>query len=450
MHHEPTTEIADLTGMTETSTTNATIAMPNVLHLQGPASPLWSELADAFEARGARTRKVHLAPSDALFWRRPGVLSYRGSLARWPVWLEALIARDGITDILCYADRLPFHAAAAEVAARLGVRFHVVENGYFRPDWITLERGGMGVRSHFPNDPEMVRERARGLPAPDFEIRHRHRFHVLAAHEVAQSLVDFFARPLYPGYRSERYYNTIHEYLSWFPRALVVPRLRKVTKAIERWSPDTRYWLFAMQLQADFQIRANSHWGHLSNLMERVIGSFAENAAPDERLVVKLHPHDNMMERWDRVAARIAARHGVADRVFTVIGGDLGGLIRRSRGVLLVNSTVGIHVLRAGKPLAVLGAAVYDMPGLAHAGPLDTFWRAPRAPDPELVDAFLRLLGATTQIKGDFYDPAGRAAAIAEIVDRVVTGRVNEPGGFVDPPPRLAAFLAAGPGGSTR
>lgn len=418
-----------------------------VLLLQGPASPLWSELGATFEARGALVRKIHLAPSDALFWRRPEAVSYRGSLARWPARLEALIARDGITDILCYADRLPFHAAAAEVAARLGVRFHVVENGYFRPDWITLERGGMGVRSHFPNDPDVVREGARGLPDPDFTIRYHHRFHVLAVHEVAQSLLDFFARPLYPGYRSERYYNTIHEYLSWVPRALVVPRLRKATKAVARWDAETRYWLFAMQLQADFQIRADSHWGHLSNLLETVIGSFAESAALDERLVIKLHPHDNMMERWDRVAAKIAARHGVADRVFTVVGGDLRGLILRSRGVLLVNSTVGIHVLRAGRPLAVLGAAVYNMPGLAHAGPLDTFWRAPVTPDPDLVDAFLRLLGATIQIKGDFYDPAGRAAAVAEIADRVLAGRVNQPGGYVDPPPRLAAFLAARPDG---
>lgn len=422
--------------------------IPFVLFLQGPSSPLWSELGAAFEARGVGVRKVHLAPSDALFWRRPGALSYRGSLARWPAWLEALIARDGITDILCYADRLPFHAAATEVATRLGVRFHVVENGYFRPDWITLERGGMGAYSHFPNDPDVVRERARGLPAPDFEIRHRHSFHVLAAHEVAQSLADFFARPLYPGYQSQRYYNTIREYLSWFPRALIVPRLREVAKEVERWSPDTRYWLLAHQLQADFQIRANSHWGHLSNLLETVIESFAAHAAPEELLVVKLHPHDNMMERWDRVATKIAARHGVAERVFTIIGGDLGVLIVRSRGVLLVNSTVGIHVLRAGKPLAVLGCAVYDMPGLAHSGPLDTFWRAPQAPDPELVDAFVRLLGATTQVKGDFYDPAGRTAAIVEIVDRVVTDRVNAPGGFVDPPPRLATFLAAHPSGS--
>lgn len=419
----------------------------SVLFLQGPPSNLWRELAAAFEARGARTLKVHISPSDALFWRRPGAVSHRGSLAGWPARLEALIAREGITDILCYADRLPFHATAAEVATRLGVRFHVVENGYFRPDWITLERGGMGVRSHFPNDPELVRERARGLPEPDFAIHYRHRFHVLAAHEVVQSLVDFFARPLYPGYRSERYYNTIQEYLAWLPRTLVVPRLRKITKAIERWDADTRYWLFAMQLQADFQIRANSHWGHLSNLMATVIGSFAANAAPDERLVIKLHPHDNMMERWDRVAAKIAERHGVADRVFTIIGGDLGSLIGRARGVLLVNSTVGIHVLRAGKPLAVLGAAVYDMPGLAHSGPLDTFWRTPETPDPELVDAFMRLLGATVQIKGDFYDPAGRAAAVAEIVDRVLEDRVNQPGAFVDPPPRLAAFLAGRPDG---
>lgn len=415
-----------------------------VLFLQGPASVFWGELAGAFEAHGARVLRVRLSAADLLFWRRPGAISYRGSLADWPAFLEALIEREGIDDILLYADRPPYHAAASEVADRLGIGCHVVENGYLRPDWITLERGGMGVFSRFPDDPEVIREIARDIAEPDLEVRYRHGFGVLAVNEVVYDLANRFGKPLFPRFVSDRYYDPLFDFLSWIPRMFHAPRLRRAATAVENWDPSTRFWLLAMQLQSDYQIRANSHYRHLSEMFDEVLTSFAAHAEPEDRLVVKLHPHDNGCEHWDRVVDELAAARGIAGRVAVIIGGDLGRLLGRSRGVVLVNSTVGIHTMRALKPLKVLGGAIYDLPGLCHRGSLDSFWRTPELPDPTLVDAFVKAIGGTIQIKGDFYDPAGRAAAIAAIVDRVLERRVNEPGGHVGAPPRLARFLAEG------
>lgn len=419
-------------------------SLRTVLFLQGPASVFWSELAAAFEAQGARVLRVRLSAADLLFWRRPGAISYRGSLADWPAFLEGLIEREGIGDILVYADRPPYHAAASEVAARRGIGCHIVENGYLRPDWITLERGGMGVFSHFPDDPKRIREIARDAPEPDLEVRYRHSFGVLAVNEVVYDLANRFGKPLFPQFVSDRYYDPLFDFLSWIPRMLKMPRLKRAAKAVEAWDPGVRFWLLAMQLQSDYQIRANSHYGHLSEMFEEVLTSFAAHALPEDRLVVKLHPHDNGCEHWDRVVGGIAAARGIADRVEVIIGGDLGQLLGRSCGVVLVNSTVGIHTMRALKPLKVLGGAVYDLPGLCHRGPLDDFWQTPERPDPSLVDAFVNALGTTIQIKGDFYDPAGRAAAIAVIVDRVLDHRVNEPGGYVETRPRLDRFRAEG------
>jgi capsular polysaccharide export protein len=85
----------------------------------------------------------------------------------------------------------------------------------------------------------------------------------------------------------------------------------------------------------------------------------------------------------------------------------------------------------------VLGVAVFDIPGLSFQGPLDEFWNAPTAPDAALRDAFARVLIAATQVKGNFYHPEGRAVAVREAANRLIDQRVNEPGAFVDPPPRL-------------
>jgi capsular polysaccharide export protein len=78
------------------------------------------------------------------------------------------------------------------------------------------------------------------------------------------------------------------------------------------------------------------------------------------------------------------------------------------------------------------------MPGLTHQGGLDSFWAHPAAIDRGLADAFVRAINGTIQIKGSFYDPLGRQAAIAEIVKRIENDAVNEPGAYEETPPRLA------------
>jgi capsular polysaccharide export protein len=415
-----------------------------ILFLQGPPSSFWSELAEAFEQAGARTLRIRLSASDHLYWRRRGAISYRGRLADWPAFLSRLIVAEGITDIVYYADRPPYHAAAAEVGERLGVRCHTVENGYLRPDWITLERDGMGVHSRFPDDAATLRRLAAGLPEADLSVRYRHSFGELAANEVINDLLNYFGLPFYPHYRSDRYYNPLVDYLAWLPRCLHIGAARRAAREVAAWDPSVRFWLLAMQLQADYQIRANSHYRHLSEMLDEVLTSFAAHAAPGDRFVVKLHPHDNGLERWDRVIARLSDRLGLGDRVRLIDGGDLGHLLERCRGVVLVNSTVGLHTLRALRPLKILGAAIYDIAGLTHRGSLDDFWTRPQPVDGDLVDAFVRVLAATIQIKGDFYDPAGRRAAITEIVARILEDRVNQPGALMPTQPRLAAFEAAG------
>jgi len=204
------------------------------------------------------------------------------------------------------------------------------------------------------------------------------------------------------------------------------------------------YWLCALQLQSDYQIRQNSHFGHISEMIEEVVASFAAHAPADGRLIFKQHPLDNGLNRWPRVVDAAAQRHGCADRVTLIDGGDLGRLLEGARGSVLVNSTVGLHAIRVRCPTKVLGIAVFDIAGLTHQAPLDTFWTRPEPVDAALATDFVRALAGTIQVKGSFYHPAGQRAAQVEIVRRVASRTVNEPGAFVDPPPRLARAIRTG------
>lgn len=417
-----------------------------VLLLQGPPSAFWGELGDGFAAAGAQLHKVNLCLGDRLYWGRRPATAFKGRRSGWPAFIEKLIVERGITDLLYYGDRMPYHAQAAEVAQRHGVRSHAVEFGYLRPGWITLERGGMGAWSHFPNDPAIVRAAAAAVPAVDEVRRYAHAFGVEAFNEVVFNLVTSFDRLIYPHYDPDRFYTPLVEYLSSFLRTArryrQRPAVGEVTgQTAERAWP---YALYALQLQSDWQIRANSPYRDQREALDYVIGSMSRHAEPAMRLIVKLHPMDTGMIDWARETAAIARRHGVSERVLFIDGGDLDRLMADAALVFVINSTVGLHALRAGRPTKALGIAVYDMPGLTEQRDLDAIWAAPSAPDPELMQALVRLLAATIQVRGSFYAEEGRKPAIDEIVRRVVEGRVNQPGAFVAPPPRLENARARG------
>jgi capsular polysaccharide export protein len=421
-------------------------ARRSILFLQGPSSPFWSELARAFEAAGHATHRIHCNMGDFVFWRRFVGTHYRGRIANFGAFLESYIVKRGITDILYYGDRLPYHAIANKIAQARGINAIAVENGYLRPDWITLERGGMGIFSHFPNDPAAIRAIAAAVPAPDLAVRHRYGFEAEMVWEYTYHFFALFYRPLYPFHDAGKYNNPFRELWSGLPHYFTrKPREAAASARIEQLAIGADpYFIVALQLQGDQQIQANSPYRELSTMIGEVIGSFARFAPKNARLVFKQHPHDDNLLRWSELVPARAAEAGIAARVDFLDGGDLSRLLSQAAGAVMVNSTVGLHSIRAGCPTKILGIAVYDMPGLTHQGPLDDFWQSPQRPDAELAEAFVRAIAATIQIKGSFYEKAGRERAIAEIVRRVSAGLVNEPGGFVDPPPRMAAARRLG------
>lgn len=398
-----------------------------ILFLQGPPGFFWRELAIAFEAAGHATFKVHLHLGEVLYWFRFGGTHFRGRFASWEAWLERFVVANRITDILYYSDRQPYHVVAQTVAARHGINAIAVENGYLRPDWITLERNGMGTFSHFPNDPEAVRVLATGLPTPDLTVRYPHGIVTEMTHEITYNLFARVYRLLYPLYRSGTYYSPFTEYVIGILYHTGSKRRAVAAKAVveDLSGGDRPYFVVALQLQSDKQIHANSPFAHLREMIETVIASFAARAPENAVLVFKEHPHDNGVENWPRVIAEAAARHGIGSRVRYICGGDLGRLLQRATGCVIVNSTVGLHALRAGVPVKTLGIAIYDMAGLTDQKPLDDFWSDPAPVDATLLDAFTRLMADTIQIKGSFYNASGRKVAIAETVRRVAQGRVN-------------------------
>src|SRR5262249_36822980 len=189
---------------------------------------------------------------------------------------------------------LGYQMVAGEGGRDRGIGTFVVENGYLRPDWITLEREGMSAYSHFPADPHSIYKIAGKVRDPDLATHFAHRAFDEIFNEVFFHLLAYFFRLNFPFYRSDKYYNQVIDYLSGLQRQLRLKSLGRKADAVvvDLVSQAKPFHLVALQTQSDYQIRDNSPYRHISEMIDEVVSSFAEHAPRNDHLVLKLHPHD--------------------------------------------------------------------------------------------------------------------------------------------------------------
>lgn len=405
------------------------------LFLQGIASPFFSDLGSALRERGHKVRRINFSSGDWVFWRGPAD-NYRGSGAGWPAYLEAYLRTHAVTDVVLFGDCRPYHAVAMKVAKPLGVRVHVFEEGYLRPNWITCEHGGVNGNSSLPKTASEIRAIAARLPQPGRAMPLAGDMARRSVWDIASNVANIAFPYLYPGFRTHRPNHIAAEYAGWVRKFLRRGRTRRHAAEVNRiyTAINADYFLLPLQLDSDYQIRVHSPFLGVESFMDRVIASFARFANPTARLLVKFHPLDSGIINWRKHARQAAKRHGVNDRLDFIDGGDLQALIDGSRGVVLVNSTVGMLALERGRPTLATGNAIYNFEGMTHQGGIDSFWADPTPPDMNLVADFRRVVLNRTQVNGGFFSMAAIERAVAGAVPRLEATL---------PPPAMAAARAA-------
>lgn len=395
--------------------------MRRYLFLQGMATPFFAQLGAKLAERGHVVKRINFTAGDRLFWRLPGSVAYRGNLTEWPRTLEMYLNEWRITDVILFGDWRPLHAVAIRIARLRGLTVHVFEEGYIRPNWVTLEQGGVNKNSSLPRDPAWFRSAARSLPPWHGGSPVYGSFTLRASWDVLYHGWTWLWAWRYPGYRTHLPIHPFVDYACWIKRFARAPAARKRTDAALQAlvACGRPYYLVPLQLDSDSQLRINSSFGSLVPAIDTIIASFARHAPPETALLLKEHPLDNQRTDWEAQAMATAERLGVRDRIFYVAHGDVGSLMQRSRGVVTVNSTSGMQALALGVPIVALAQPIYHMPGLTFQGGLDRFWCDGEAPDAALVDDFRRVVADRALINGDFFSKEGLALAVANTIARL-------------------------------
>ncbi len=397
----------------------------NVLFLQGPPGPFFRQLAQALAGRGATVHRINLNGGDEYDWSSPvgtgQIRCFRGRAAGWPLYVERFMHEYGITDLVLFGDCRPMHVAAHRMARIMGVRVHVFEEGYIRPNWLTLERDGVNGHSTLPRDPQEIRTAAQGLelPVPQPTIGASLGRRTRDTWGYFRHMVWGVLR--YPFYKSHRPGSIIWEGLGWVRAQVMRGRDAARAQATLASLAGQRYFLFPLQLTSDFQIRVHSPFASMRQAADYVLASFAAHAPKDVKLVVKEHPLDfASWGRWRSYVARRAHHLGLGDRLVHLAGGDLNALALESLGMVVVNSTSATFALAGGIPVKALGTAVYAIEGITDTGTLSAFWTSPTPPDPALWDDFCRVLHHQCLVRGGLASESATRILIEGAVERLL------------------------------
>lgn len=393
----------------------------SILALQGPASPFFAELGGSLRARGHAVQRVNYCGGDLAYTRGNDFLNYTRPLAGLAAWYDDVIAREGVTDVLMFGDCREVHMPMHELAQARGARVHVFEEGYVRPYWLTLERHGVNGRSLLPRDPESYLAAQATTPPCPLGIETGYSLFERAAHDMRYRAANLVFAGYFRHYRSHRPRNGVTEYAGLARRVLEGRGHRSKSQAVTRElrTSGRPYFLFPLQLNSDAQIVVHSPFDGVRDAISKVVRSFALHAPKDTCLVIKNHPLDTGLIDYRRYAQTLAQECDMGERLHFIDAGHLPTLLELARGVVVINSTVGLSALHHKRPLAALGSAIYGMAGLTWQGSLDAFWTHGQAPDEELYRAFLNFVVHRTQINGDFYTQTGIRMAIPAAIQRI-------------------------------
>lgn len=379
-----------------------------LLLLQGPNGPFFRRLTLRLRALGASVTRVNFNAGDDLFHPRSDALCYDGSHADWPAFLERVVREQDIRAIVLFGqDRAP-HRAARTLGRRLGLPVVVFEEGYVRPCWVTMEEGGVNACSALAHSP-MPTEPGPSHEAQKQRERFAWAFWAMAFYTGCYGLWGSLFRSRYPLYSHHKPLQC-REGLYWL-RATLRKLLYAVTQRGLRQrlaAPNApRFFLVPLQIAQDSQILHHSPWPGNEPFIDQVVQSFAQHADAAEHLVFKHHPLEIGHAHYGAHVQRLAQAWGVQTRVHYVHGGHLPTLLARAKGVVLVNSTVGLQALHHGTPVFATGAALYARPELVSAGTMDAFWRSAQPPDAKTVQHFINHVILRTQVNASFYAPGG-------------------------------------------
>ena len=373
----------------------------HVLLLQGKMGGFFNRFSTFLQTQDIKVSKINFNAGDAFFYHHPNTYEYTDTLAQFSAWLQAFIEKHDVDAVVCFGDCRPHHTQAGCVSEQLGISFFVFEEGYLRPDYITLQEYGINGYSRLNTADIKALKKANDHP-----LYTHNRFYRLSIAAIVYYIVAWIYKSRYPHYSHYRGMTAWQEAIAWLKAPWRKLRGYFPDKKLQNMlttQEDENYFLISLQVHNDSQITHHSDYRDVVQFIDESIASFAKHADQKQLLVFKHHPLDRGHRDYRELVSSLSERYQVGNRVFYGCDMHLPTLMKHSIGMVTINSTTGLQSVYHKKPTKVMGRAIYDTPKLIDQKALKDFWQRPESPDNEFYLRFREYLIEQTQLNGAFY-----------------------------------------------
>ncbi|WP_457743708.1 capsule biosynthesis protein [Sulfurimonas sp.] len=376
----------------------------NILFLQGPMGNFFKKLDKFFRHYEAKTYKIGFNAGDSFFSNKDNYIAYRDTRENYETFIGDFLQKQKIDKIFLFGDCRFYQKVSIKVAQALDIEVFVFEEGYIRPNYITMERFGVNDFSHLSRDADFYKKVkvVRELNAVDVKSSQVCMVLSSAGYYLLSNIFKF----RYPYYIHHRDFSALKEFffgVRSFLRKLVYPIYeKKYLKTISH-ELSKRYFFVPLQTYNDFQVLEHSGYKSIEKFIIEVLDSFSKTDG-DTLLIFKHHPVDRGRKNYKSFILEQARYFRVCKRVLVLHDTHLPTLLKNAKGTITINSTVGLSSLYHETPTITLGNAIYDIEGLTCKGmKLDEFWSKACPPDRELFEKYRSFLIEHTQLNGSFY-----------------------------------------------
>ncbi len=388
---------------------------PTVILLQGPLGPFFADFAAALREQGVHTLKVNFNAGDRHYADADIEVDYEGSPEDWESAFTGLLDQYNPSAIICYGDMRFYHRTAKQLADSQNRPFWCFEEGYIRPGYSTFEPAGNNANSAFPGRFNGGQTKETGAPAPHYTppvIRSQIWF-AITYYAVMYIRFGGFER-----YAHHRPKGGLWEQVSWmragFRKLYHLHRDRSLTQKLIA-DHGGRLILVPLQVSVDTQIIYHSNFDTITQFIELVLQSAAQNLRPGDHIVIKHHPMDRGQTHYGQFIQSLVKKLNLDGRVTYAFDLILEDLVKATKACITINSTVSTLTLNNNIPTLCLGQSIVSNARLSSDQTLEGFWGDPKPVDSKRVAMFNRHLLAETQVTGSFYrDRCITAAAAAK------------------------------------
>jgi capsule polysaccharide modification protein KpsS len=371
--------------------------------VQGDWEAGMSFLAQDLTEAGPEVHKVVLCFPDFIYKIR-GIQThvFRKPLADFELWLRELVSKENFDTFFLYNHYRPYNHIVWKLAEELNLGCFVFEQGLIRPNCVTVFN-----RENLPL-PTLAKAWDKilsGELSPDTVETPPELSKVSTSAKLFRFGTNFalsrYTSLFFPNFVDQKELKFWHEVKSGlvFLWRMMEHSMDKEYHDIFAGELLQKYYAVPLQVHSDTQILRCSDFQSIEQFIMKVVTSFEHHAAPDTKLVFKVHPMDRGYKDYRDLLQGLDQRLG-GGRILYVDRVSLPIFLKHSIGLVNVNSSVGISGLIHHVPVIALGTAVYNLEELTYQGELDSFWTEAKPPRRQRVKQFIDLLLQTNQSRG--------------------------------------------------